>query len=380
MKRRQASPARALQHKRILPEVIQDEYDKLDKTNQLSFTSIKRSVPWRRALLLSVSFFVCLVHFTRFIHSDDTRRPITVKMMENGNVYRLVLTNHPDYKRGRQNLYWIHNGAHYHDPPYEEEEENDKCVPMGDWQTERNIFACNDFHQVDLTSPTLFNIGGGSYRDAWAMREYDGTYQVIKTLAWDRHLDWDDWESARREAMAMAQTSSSHYVANIYGACSHSTIMDYSPDGILWWLFDDFDPTKEELLQIAHDVAQGVADAQNPDEQGRPTICHMDVKANQFILINGTYKINDFNMCEFLKWDPEEDRYCSFEGGYVGRVSTEIKLGDLLVNDTWVVVTNSVRFTYLLYSGRHPNTLELKSCWRMQSLTSFHWDTSFTFY
>lgn len=333
MKRRQASPARALQHKRILPEVIQDEYDKLDKTNQLSFTSIKRALPWRRALLLSVSFFVCLVHFTRFIHSDDTRRPITVKMMENGNVYRLVLTNHPDYKRGRQNLYWIHNGAHYHDPPYEEEEENDKCVPMGDWQTERNIFACNDFHQVDLTSPTLFNIGGGSYRDAWAMREYDGTYQVIKTLAWDRHLDWDDWESARREAMAMAQTSSSHYVANIYGACSHSTIMDYSPDGILWWLFDDFDPTKEELLQIAHDVAQGVADAQNPDEQGRPTICHMDVKANQFILINGTYKINDFNMCEFLKWDPEEDRYCSFEGGYVGRVSTEIKLGGLSTSE-----------------------------------------------
>jgi hypothetical protein len=46
----------------------------------------------------------------------------------------------------------------------------------------------------------------------------------------------------------------------------------------------------------------------------------MDIKANQFILINGTYQINDFNMCEFLKWDPEEEEYCPFTGGYTGRV------------------------------------------------------------
>ena len=57
------------------------------------------------------------------------------------------------------------------------------------------------------------------------------------------------------------------------------------------------------------------------DSQGRATIAHMDIKANQFILINGTYKINDFNMCEFLKWDPEAEEYCEFIGGYVGRVS-----------------------------------------------------------
>lgn len=46
----------------------------------------------------------------------------------------------------------------------------------------------------------------------------------------------------------------------------------------------------------------------------------MDIKANQFILINGTYQLNDFNMCEFLKWDPEEEEYCPFTGGYTGRV------------------------------------------------------------
>jgi len=57
------------------------------------------------------------------------------------------------------------------------------------------------------------------------------------------------------------------------------------------------------------------------DSQGRATIVHMDIKANQFILINGTYKLNDFNMCEFLRWDPEEEEYCAFDGGYVGRVS-----------------------------------------------------------
>ena len=29
-------------------------------------------------------------------------------------------------------------------------------------------------------------------------------------------------------------------------------------------------------------------------------------------------------MCEFLRWNPEEEKYCSFEGGYVGRVSGKL--------------------------------------------------------
>lgn len=62
------------------------------------------------------------------------------------------------------------------------------------------------------------------------------------------------------------------------------------------------------------------------DVEGRATIVHMDIKPNQIVLVNGTYKMNDFSFCEFLRWNPKEDKYCSFGGGYVGRVSDDLLL------------------------------------------------------
>jgi hypothetical protein len=52
---------------------------------------------------------------------------------------------------------------------------------------------------------------------------------------------------------------------------------------------------------------------------------HMDIKPNQIVLVNGTYKMNDFSFCEYLRWNPKEDKYCSFGGGYVGRVSVNLQ-------------------------------------------------------
>lgn len=280
MKRRQQSPAR--RRERVLPEVAQDEDSnkKHHKSRLGPFISVKQafsqqaSLPAVSVVTLMIGVGLCVllvtgVATTRLLkHSiSNQKRPITVHLLRD-SVFRdavpLQLTNHPQQLilKDRRNHYWIYKKPEYHYQD-EDDEEDDKCVPLGDWQTERNIFACNPFHEVDLQEPTLTSVGSGSYRQAWSYEEYDGTTQVMKTLAWKKRLDWDDFRSARQEAMAMAQTSSSKYVANMYGACSHSTIMDYSPDGILWWLFDDFEPTKEELLQIAHDVSAGVADAQN---------------------------------------------------------------------------------------------------------------------
>lgn len=273
MKRRPSSPTKVQGRATILPEVVQDEDDdkKLQKSFRQQLASIKRSKPSAAALLLMT--LVCLVTgalLFKYNHHDNQIKPITLHVLYEKSLFSgvipLRLTNDPPQliQGDRRNHYWIDKGAQYHYQQQDEEYDDGKCIPMGDWQTERNIFACNPFHEVDFDQPSLFNVGGGSYRDAWAFLDYDGTRQVIKTLAWKKRLDFgDDIVYARKEAMAMAQVSSSPYVASIYGACSYSTLMDYSPDGILWWLFDDFEPTKNELLQIAHDVAAGVADAQN---------------------------------------------------------------------------------------------------------------------
>jgi len=273
MKRRQqASPVN--ERRPILPEVVQDEYDKKTKSQQWSFDAMKRALSQslsRPLVLAACSLFslVLVLGSFQFMKRSphNEKRPITLHLHRDSLYYGVIplkLTNHPFHLiQHRKNQGWVNHGTKWHHFEFEQDDDDDKCIPLGDWQDERNIFACNPFHEVNLMDPTLLNVGAGSYRDAWAFQEYDGTRQVIKTLVWDNHLDWDEFAAARKEAMAMAQLTFSPYVANIYGACSHSTIMDYSPDGILWWLFDDFEPTRNELLQIANDVAMGVADAQN---------------------------------------------------------------------------------------------------------------------
>lgn len=46
------------------------------------------------------------------------------------------------------------------------------------------------------------------------------------------------------------------------------------------------------------------------DEEGRATIVHNDIKPNQFISINGVYKLNDFNKSMFLKYDKDTGISC----------------------------------------------------------------------
>jgi hypothetical protein len=69
-------------------------------------------------------------------------------------------------------------------------------------------------------------------------------------------------------------------------------------------------------------VARAVADAHHFDSKGRATIVHRDIKVNQFILINGMYRLNDFNLAHLMRWNREKDEYCEFEGrGYKTNVS-----------------------------------------------------------
>jgi hypothetical protein len=203
----------------------------------------------------------------------------------NKGVTRLALTNSPErFIIDRENHDWIDHGTSWHPRQYRDDKD-DGCIPLGDWQNERNILSCNLFHEINLESESLHHIGAGSFRDAWSFEEYDGSEKVLKTLKWKDELDWDEFEEARKEAMAMAQLSGSQYVLDIYGYCSHSAIIEKG-EGILWTLFDSDDdndddvinnePSKEERLQIARDVAMAVADSQNVRAQNnveRTNVC-----------------------------------------------------------------------------------------------------------
>lgn len=285
------------------------------------------------SLLIFIALFImhCVQNINILSHvapSGFRKRPIMVQMIsDNTTVVKQLPLQAKHWIQDRRNHYWLDHGASFH---RQIKELDPDCMSLGDWQEERNNMNCNSFHEIDLTD--IHWAGKGGLLVVWAFQEYDGTRRALKMLRYTKDSDFNhvNYEGHRRDAMALAQLSASPYVARFYGFCSHSSVAHYSDEGTLWKIFDnDYKPTKEKLFRIAYDVACGVRDAHHLNDKGRPTIAHMDIKANQFILIDGVYKLNDFNLCHFLTWNKTANEYCGFVNGYTGRVSRKYELASL---------------------------------------------------
>ena len=60
-------------------------------------------------------------------------------------------------------------------------------------------------------------------------------------------------------------------------------------------------------------MAQGIADMH--DFEGRPSIAHTDITLSQFILVDGSFKLNDFNPARFMRWNITRNEPCGFTSG-----------------------------------------------------------------
>ena len=246
------------------------------------------------------------------------KRPMMVQLLTGHNVTKLSLQDTPNhFIRHRQNHYWVDHGV-------VDRMDDDKsklqegCVPLGKWQDDIHS-TCLVFHEMEMnddyageTTNTRL-VAHGAYRDVWRLLDYNGTALALKTLRYSKDRDFDRWMESkhRQDAVAMEQLSKSPHILNIHGSCSNSAIVEYTEDGDLHGIFEKR-PTKEELIKIAHNVASAVADAHHVDYKGRATIAHADIKPDQFLLIHGRYKLNDFNRAKFLSWDMERQEHCGF--------------------------------------------------------------------
>lgn len=219
----------------------------------------------------------------------------------------------------RKNTSWINGDVGEQRPlPREVDQE---CVPVKKWANSYHP-NCSVIHEVGLDIGYLVDtsgldtarvVGYGSNRDVWAVREYDGTRRVLKTVKIVKKFnDMSLFDRNRRDAVASEQLSASPYVMSIYGHCGYSALYDFSNGGELSDVHES-NPTKDDLLRIAHDVATSVADAHHVDERGRATIAHTDIKPAQFLKVNGRYMLNDFNRCRFLYWNRKRNRPCAFQ-------------------------------------------------------------------
>merc|ERR1712129_94215 len=70
-----------------------------------------------------------------------------------------------------------------------------------------------------------------------------------------------------------------------------------------------------EKLDIAYQVAVGISDMHDVEDDGFASIAHTDITPSQFIFINGRWKLNDFNRCRFMRVNKKDNSPCGF---YVG--------------------------------------------------------------
>lgn len=72
---------------------------------------------------------------------------------------------------------------------------------------------------------------------------------------------------------------------------------------------------QKSRLQIAYMVALGLSHVHSIDGEGNATLAHYDINPRNVIIMgNGRPNINDFNVAEFLSWDPSSGAPCGFEG------------------------------------------------------------------
>lgn len=190
-----------------------------------------------------------------------------------------------------------------------------ECVPMQVWQT---VFhpSCNSIHEYDLLGKNdttrLFG-KKGFWRHAWSrVREIDGKEEkiVLKTLKPEHNFEDAFFEFNRVDAISMERLTSSPHVINIYAYCGHSVVNDFADGPRLGDVANKIKGKPIEMLKIAADIAEGLADVHGIDGDGNATFVHFDINPANVISVNGSLKLNDFNIGVLRKWNVTSGEPC----------------------------------------------------------------------
>eukprot|EP00536_Pseudo-nitzschia_multiseries_P017934 jgi/Psemu1/248464/estExt_Genewise1.C_19500008 len=144
---------------------------------------------------------------------------------------------------------------------------------------------------------------------------------VLKTLRIEREFLDEYFDLHRRDAVAMERLTFSPYVVNVHGYCGQSAINELA-EGIVRGTITNLEQLNRKLrgreedkqaLFLKLQLATGVAIGTTGFGRSVPTMAHYDLNPrNIAIMRDGSPKLNDFNIAEFLTYDPETNRPCGF--------------------------------------------------------------------
>jgi serine/threonine protein kinase len=186
---------------------------------------------------------------------------------------------------------------------------------------------CNVIHEMDVpqavnddntNSTSLQLLGTGWFRSSWKWSNPSDTSVVLKTLRFDREFFDEYYDLHRRDALAMERLTHSPFIINIYGYCGQSALNELAD--FKWDSLEKFGRNLRGRegadvnflkLQLAASVSVGLAHVHELDD--RPSMVHYDVNPrNVAVVSGGKPKLNDFNIAEFLHYNPKTNQTCGF--------------------------------------------------------------------
>ena len=157
---------------------------------------------------------------------------------------------------------------------------------------------------------------------------------------YDHNFEDAHFEHDRIDAVAMERLTSSPHVINVFSFCGHSVVTEFADGPRVGELADKSKRKPLARLQIASDIAHGLADVHGIDGEGNATFVHLDVNMANVVSINGTLKLNgkqlmlsgiwrslfgafltsfrylDFNIGIIRRWNTTSNTPCGFPAKY----------------------------------------------------------------
>jgi hypothetical protein len=192
-------------------------------------------------------------------------------------------------------------------------------------------------------------LGQGWFRSAWKVETVYDDALVLKTLRLEREFLEEYFDLHRRDAVAMERLTHSPFVMNVYGYCGQSALNELAN-------FNNPDVTSLEALtkrlrgkqgeavdflklKLAMSIATGLAHVHEVNNRQQeeddvtvgggdkggetsvvrdprdylPAMVHYDLNPRNIAIVQGGKpKLNDFNIAEFLKYNPKTNTTCGF--------------------------------------------------------------------
>ncbi len=142
------------------------------------------------------------------------------------------------------------------------------------------------------------------------------SHNCYPSLRYEHNFEDAHFEHDRVDAVAMERLTSSPHVINIFGFCGHSVMTEYADGKRVGQLADKAKKIPLKRLKIARDIANGLADVHGIDGDGNTTFVHLDVNPANVVSVNGTLKLNDFNIGIIRQWNTTSNEPCGFPAQY----------------------------------------------------------------